>query len=42
VKIIDFGTSAWKDNAAYTYIQTRYYRAPEVILAGKLSQAVDI
>lgn len=32
VKLIDFGSSCRDSGRAYTYIQSRYYRAPEVIL----------
>ena len=30
--IIDFGSSTFENDTIYTYIQTRWYRAPEVIL----------
>merc|ERR1711935_137577 len=32
IKIIDFGSSCFEDERVYTYIQSRFYRAPEVIL----------
>jgi len=31
-KLIDFGSAAFKGHQVYTYIQSRYYRAPEVLL----------
>jgi serine/threonine protein kinase len=31
-KLIDFGSAAFQGNQVYTYIQSRYYRAPEVLL----------
>ena len=35
VNIIDFGSAVFEDNTIYTYIQSRFYRAPEVILGHK-------
>lgn len=32
VKVIDFGSSCYQHQRIYTYIQSRFYRAPEVIL----------
>ena len=32
LKVIDFGSSTFKDGKLFTYIQSRYYRAPEVIM----------
>lgn len=32
VKIIDFGSSCFVGNQLYTYVQSRFYRAPEVLL----------
>ena len=32
IKIIDFGSSCFEDKSIYTYIQSRFYRAPEIIL----------
>ena len=32
VKLIDFGSAAFNGGQVYTYIQSRYYRAPEVLL----------
>ena len=31
-KLIDFGSAAYQGHQVYTYIQSRYYRAPEVLL----------
>ena len=33
VVIVDFGSSCYQDAVPATYIQSRYYRAPEVILS---------
>lgn len=29
IKVIDFGSSCFEDQRIYTYIQSRFYRAPE-------------
>lgn len=42
VTLIDFGCSCVLEDAVFTYIQSRYYRAPEVILGLKYGVAIDI
>ena len=42
IKVIDFGTGCFEDSTYYTYIQSRYYRAPEIILGIKYSSAIDM
>ncbi|XP_063303111.1 dual specificity tyrosine-phosphorylation-regulated kinase 2-like [Pelobates fuscus] len=42
VKVIDFGSSCYNYQALSTYIQTRYYRAPEVILGGNCAMPIDM
>lgn len=32
IKIIDFGSACWKNNIVYSYVQSRFYRAPEISL----------
>ena len=32
VKVIDFGSGCYIDSQIYTYIQSRFYRAPEIVL----------
>ena len=32
IKVIDFGSSCFEHEKVYTYIQSRFYRSPEVIL----------
>ena len=32
IKMIDFGSSCFRKDQIYTYIQSRFYRAPEIIL----------
>ena len=31
LKLIDFGSACYDDKKPYTYVQSRYYRAPEII-----------
>lgn len=42
VKLIDFGTSCFIGRSIFTYIQSRYYRAPEIILGLKYTTAIDV
>ena len=42
VKIGDFGNSSYKSNNYYAYVQSTYYRAPEVILGIKYDEKIDI
>jgi serine/threonine protein kinase len=42
VKLIDFGSSCFADERIYTYIQSRFYRAPEIMLAIPYTTAIDI
>jgi serine/threonine protein kinase len=42
VKIIDVGSGCYESEQIYTYIQSRYYRAPEVILGIAYTTAIDI
>ena len=42
IKIIDFGSSCFEYEITYTYIQSRYYRAPEVILELGYDYEIDI
>ena len=42
VKIIDFGSATYKCTSPCAYIQSRYYRAPEIILGGDYSEKIDI
>ena len=38
IKIIDFGSSCFVNETSFTYIQSRYYRAPEVLLGTSYDQ----
>ncbi|KAF5402643.1 hypothetical protein PHET_03963 [Paragonimus heterotremus] len=42
IKLIDFGSSCFKKGPTYPYIQSRFYRAPEVILRTGYAQPIDI
>ena len=42
VKIIDFGSSCFEDKKTFTYIQSRFYRAPEIILGANYDNKIDI
>lgn len=42
IKLIDLGTSTFSNKRYYNYIQTRFYRAPEIILGLDYSTKIDI
>ncbi|XP_015784407.1 dual specificity tyrosine-phosphorylation-regulated kinase 2 isoform X2 [Tetranychus urticae] len=42
IKVIDFGSSCFETQRVYTYIQSRFYRAPEVILGCKYGMPIDM
>lgn len=42
VKVIDFGSSCFENQRLYTYIQSRFYRAPEVMLGIPYTSAIDM
>ncbi|GAB2286494.1 hypothetical protein Dimus_020893 [Dionaea muscipula] len=42
VKIIDFGSACIEERTIYSYIQSRYYRSPEVVLGYQYSTAIDM
>ena len=42
VKLIDFGSACFKKKAVYTYIQSRFYRSPEIIVGYGYTEAVDM
>src|SRR5699024_9907658 len=41
-KVIDFGASCFERQRMHSYIQSRYYRAPEVILGISYSMPIDM
>ncbi|CAH0562727.1 unnamed protein product [Brassicogethes aeneus] len=42
LKVIDFGSSCFVHNRVFTYIQSRFYRAPEVILGARYGMPIDM
>ena len=42
LRLIDFGSSCFENKVIYSYIQSRYYRAPEVILGFAYDSKIDI
>lgn len=42
LKIIDFGSACDERQTVYTYIQSRFYRAPEIILGLPYTSAIDM
>eukprot|EP00908_Phaeocystis_cordata_P012370 Transcript_23352.p1 GENE.Transcript_23352~~Transcript_23352.p1 ORF type:complete len:319 (+),score=118.58 Transcript_23352:1116-2072(+) len=42
IKMIDFGSSCFEETKVYTYIQSRFYRCPEVILGLPYHCAIDM
>jgi dual specificity tyrosine-phosphorylation-regulated kinase 2/3/4 len=42
LKLVDYGSGCFRDEQVYTYVQSRFYRAPEVILRIPYSEKVDI
>ena len=42
IKVIDFGSSCHENEKVYTYIQSRFYRSPEVILGMTYGLAIDM
>ncbi|KAJ3258370.1 Dual specificity tyrosine-phosphorylation-regulated kinase [Boothiomyces macroporosus] len=42
IKVIDFGSSCYEDERLYTYVQSRFYRSPEIILGLPYSMSIDM
>jgi dual specificity tyrosine-phosphorylation-regulated kinase 2/3/4 len=42
IKVIDFGSSCFEHEKVYTYIQSRFYRSPEVILGMSYGIPIDM
>ena len=42
INVIDFGSSCIESERIYTYIQSRFYRAPEIILGIPYTVAIDM
>uniref|UniRef100_A0ACB8EBA8 Uncharacterized protein n=1 Tax=Sphaerodactylus townsendi TaxID=933632 RepID=A0ACB8EBA8_9SAUR len=41
-KVIDFGSSCFEHQRVYTYVQSRFYRSPEVILGHPYATSIDM
>ena len=42
INVIDFGSSCFENEKIYYYIQSRFYRAPEIILGIQYTTAIDM
>ncbi|KAG2175404.1 hypothetical protein INT43_001051, partial [Umbelopsis isabellina] len=42
IKVIDFGSACHESQQVYTYIQSRFYRSPEVLLGLQYTTAIDM
>jgi len=42
ILVIDFGSACFSNQKTYTYIQSRFYRAPEVLLGLPYNSAIDM
>lgn len=42
IKLIDFGSACREDQPLHSYIQSRFYRAPEVLLGLRYTSAIDM
>eukprot|EP00475_Leptophrys_vorax_P034235 TRINITY_DN55017_c0_g1_i5.p2 TRINITY_DN55017_c0_g1~~TRINITY_DN55017_c0_g1_i5.p2 ORF type:complete len:487 (+),score=91.71 TRINITY_DN55017_c0_g1_i5:315-1775(+) len=42
VKVVDFGSACMEEETTYSYIQSRFYRSPEILLGLPYSSAIDM
>lgn len=42
IKVIDFGSSCFENERVYSYIQSRFYRAPEIMLGMPYGRPIDL
>jgi dual specificity tyrosine-phosphorylation-regulated kinase 2/3/4 len=42
IKVIDFGSGCYENERIYTYIQSRFYRAPEIMLGIPYTCSIDM
>ncbi|KAI9303202.1 kinase-like domain-containing protein [Cunninghamella echinulata] len=42
IKVIDFGSACHEANKIYTYIQSRFYRSPEILLGLSYTGSIDM
>ena len=42
IKVIDFGSACQQGHKVFEYIQSRYYRAPEIVIEAEYDKPIDI
>eukprot|EP00245_Coleochaete_scutata_P010368 TRINITY_DN3616_c1_g1_i1.p1 TRINITY_DN3616_c1_g1~~TRINITY_DN3616_c1_g1_i1.p1 ORF type:complete len:1063 (+),score=171.96 TRINITY_DN3616_c1_g1_i1:66-3254(+) len=42
IKLVDFGSACMEDRTVYSYIQSRFYRSPEVLTGHQYTSAIDM
>lgn len=42
LKVVDFGSACMENETVYSYIQSRFYRSPEVLLGIPYNGAIDM
>jgi serine/threonine protein kinase len=42
IKLVDFGSACFENETVYSYIQSRFYRSPEVLLGLPYNSAIDM
>ena len=42
IKLIDFGSACFEESSGFTYIQSRFYRSPEVLVGVNYDSAIDM
>ncbi|KAJ2995354.1 dual specificity protein kinase yak1 [Globomyces sp. JEL0801] len=42
IKVIDLGSACHENQTVYTYIQSRFYRSPEILLGLSYSSSIDV
>lgn len=42
IKLIDFGSACFEEKTGFTYIQSRFYRSPEVLVGINYDSAIDM
>ena len=42
IKLIDFGSACFQNRTVYQYIQSRFYRSPEVVLGASYGMPIDM
>lgn len=42
IKLVDYGCSCYENQINFTYIQSRYFRAPEVVFGSQFGKEIDV